>query len=119
FKIIGAIAVGATVECASGIRYDLEMLFIRHVITSLEHHVLEEMRKTRFADLFPGGTYVIGNINMYEGVTVIFVYDQRESVRQYIFFIRDDDFASLFSDFFNQFGLGIHQGSHHKGNDGK
>ena len=54
-----------------------EMLLIGHIIASLEHHVLKEMRKAAFSYLFSCRTHMIGNIYMHYRVGMIFVHDHR------------------------------------------
>ncbi len=80
FIIIGAVAVGTSIECTSGIRNNFKMLFVGYVITALEHHVLKKVRKTGFPDFLPGGTNMVSNIDMYHRVTVILMDNQGQSV---------------------------------------
>src|SRR5687768_14944628 len=78
------------------------MLFIRHVIAALKHHVLKKMCKARFADLFTGRTYVVRNVYVHYRIAMIFVNDQGEPIGQYIFFVRNNNFITCFGNLFNQ-----------------
>ena len=47
FKVVGPVAVGSSVQGTTGIGNDFKMLFVRYVVTSLEHHMLKEMQLYR------------------------------------------------------------------------
>src|SRR6185295_4427883 len=102
-----------------GITNDLKMLFIGHMVASLEHHVLEKMRKSGFADLFSGRPDVIRYIYMNNRIAVIFMNNQRKPVGQHIFFIRYNDLISLFGDFFYKLRLPGHYEAEKDGDAGQ
>jgi hypothetical protein len=86
---------------------------------TLEHPVLKKMGETRLPDFFPCGANVVSNVNMYNGIAMVFMNDQSKPVWQYIFFIRYNDLISLFGDFFNKPGLAGNNGGAKEGKPGK
>ncbi len=97
-EIVGAVAVGSTIECTARLGYDFEVLLIGHIVGALEHHVLKEVGKTRLADFLAGRAYVVGYVHVYNRVGLVFVDDEGKSIRKDVLFVRNNDFLPFFAD---------------------
>src|SRR5690348_14540323 len=67
------------------------MKAVRYVARSGKHHVLEQMRESRMADLFVFGAYVVPRRNGHCWNRMVCRKDHGEAVRQAVGFDRDLD----------------------------
>src|SRR5690606_2352240 len=69
-------------------------------------HVLEEMRESRFANLLPCRSHMVGHVHMYHRVTVILMHDQGEAIGEDKLRVGNDDLPRIGFDAFNEPRLG-------------
>ena len=103
-EVVGAVLGGAAVESAAGGRHQLKVLLVAHVVGALEHHVLEEVRKARLANLLAGRAHVVGHVHVHQRVGVVFAHDEGEAVGQHVFLVGNHYLAGLPGYFLDQPG---------------
>ena len=94
-EIVGPVLVGGAVHLATGLIDDPHVLLIAHVFGALEHHVLEEVGKTRLADRLPRRPHVIGDIQVYQGIGFVRRQDHGQAVVQPVHLIGNAKLAFL------------------------
>lgn len=91
--VIGSVLVGGAIHVTTGLVDDAHVLLITHMLGSLEHHVLEEVREAGLAHRLAGGTDVIGHIQVNQGIRVIRRQDHSQAIIQLVHLVGDGELS--------------------------